>query len=212
MSRTSSLSATNLATYHHFSCDLYIHNVYHDGKAVGSGVRASSEEPSELSKAQFQRGVDWEQTLLSWLDESGLLLTVPSTPMDPSYFIENLIMDDRPYFFVAGLVFWPPSQELNARYRSNGKTPVNFGLAKPDLLEVTKTPTGFIWRVVDAKASSHVKVCLILLILRRKLINALDFTPRSDLLLHSMSRLPSSRQCLRTVENSRSLASTRRRI
>lgn len=155
-----SLSATNLATYHHFNCDLYIHNVYNEPKkTVSTSAVPAADEAAELSKAQFQRGMDWESTLFKWLDDSGLLLEVPAVPMEPSYFIENLLMDDRPYFFVSGLVFKPPTKELNAKYKEYGQAPVNFGLGKPDLLEITRTPTGVKWRIVDAKASAHVKVC-----------------------------------------------------
>lgn len=66
------LSATNLATSHHLGCDLYLHHAYH-GSDLAKG-RLSL--PSELSKAQFERGNDWESTLFTWLDEEGLLLTV----------------------------------------------------------------------------------------------------------------------------------------
>lgn len=150
----SRLSATNLATHHHLGgCDLYLHNVYY---------RRSSQahDPSELAKANFERGLDWEQScLLPFLDRENLLLTIPPVPVDSDVLLANLEADDRDHFFVAGLVFWPP-QELKQRFLDAGTDPVNFGLAKPDLLEVTRTPHGMTWKVIDAKASKAVKVCI----------------------------------------------------
>ncbi|KAJ7503041.1 hypothetical protein B0H11DRAFT_1906826 [Mycena galericulata] len=147
------LSATNLANHHHLNCDLYLHNIYHrlDGKP--SGVQ----DPSELAKANFVRGLDWEQScLLPFLDRENLLLTIPPSPVDGTVLSANLEADERDHFFVAGLAFWPPT-ELKQRFLDAGTVPVNFGLAKPDLLEITRTPQGITWKIVDAKASKAVK-------------------------------------------------------
>ncbi|KAJ7125176.1 hypothetical protein C8R44DRAFT_830984 [Mycena epipterygia] len=148
----SRLSATNLAAHHHVSCDLYLHNVYHRRDKA-----REAQDPSELAKANFERGLDWEQScLLPFLDRENLLLTVPPTPVDADILTANLEADDRDHFFVAGVAFWPPP-ELKQRFIDNGSDPVNFGLAKPDLLEITRTPHGITWKVVDAKASKAVK-------------------------------------------------------
>ncbi|KAK7036431.1 hypothetical protein VNI00_011628 [Paramarasmius palmivorus] len=154
-----SLSATNLASYHHYNCQLYLHNIYHGGSGSNNGSPKESTTPdiSELSKAQQKRGLDWEGTLLAYLDENDMLLTVPSIPMTGEDLMENLAFDDREHIFVAGLTFWPPEDALNALYLEAGQTPVKFGLAKPDLLEIIRTEEGASWRVVDAKASKAVK-------------------------------------------------------
>jgi hypothetical protein len=151
----SRLSATNLAAHHHLSCDLYLHNIYHRrGK--------NAQDPSELAKANFERGLDWEQAcLFPFLDRENLLLTVPPTPVDAGILSANIEADDRDHFFVAGVTFWPPP-EMRQRFFDAGTVPVNFGLAKPDLLEITRTPHGITWKVVDAKASKAVKVCFML--------------------------------------------------
>lgn len=47
------LSATNLASHNTRLCDLYLYNVYHKS---GTGRNADS----ELNKAHFERGLDWE--------------------------------------------------------------------------------------------------------------------------------------------------------
>ncbi|KAJ7209787.1 hypothetical protein GGX14DRAFT_364698 [Mycena pura] len=147
----SRLSATNLAAYHHFTCDLYLYNVYHY-----RGVARNADLP-ELSKANLERGLDWEQScLFPFLDRGDLLLTVPSTPIDGNALSANIEADDRDHFFVAGITFWPPP-ELKQRFLSAGSDPVDFGLAKPDLLEITRTATGIVWKVIDAKSSKAVK-------------------------------------------------------
>ncbi|KAF8146877.1 hypothetical protein K438DRAFT_1910626 [Mycena galopus ATCC 62051] len=125
-----SLSATNLAAYHHLCCDLYLRNVYYRDKT---------------------------QTTFSFLDEQDLLCTIPPAPVDGNVLTANIEADERDHFFVAGVAFWPPP-ELTQRFLDAGTAPVKFGLAKPDLLEITRTPSGVTtWKVVDAKASKAVK-------------------------------------------------------
>ncbi|KAF7351035.1 AAA-12 domain-containing protein [Mycena sanguinolenta] len=150
-----SLSATNLAVYHHLNCDLYIRNVYHRGKAHDSSDRG---DRSELVAANFERGLEWERRLLAFLNEEDLLLTIPPTPVDGNALQANIDADERCHFFVSGVAFWPPP-ELRRRFLDAGTDPVNFGLAKPDLLEIIRTPgSGVItWRIIDAKASKKVK-------------------------------------------------------
>ncbi|KAJ7496852.1 hypothetical protein FB451DRAFT_1209000 [Mycena latifolia] len=147
------LSATNLAVHHHLSCDLYLHNIYHRrGKPNND-----AQDASELAKANYERGLDWEQScLLPFLDTNNLLLTVPPAPVDADILSANIEADDRDHFFIAGVAFWPPP-ELKQRFLDAGADPVNFGLAKPDLLEITRTTQGITWKVVDAKASKAVK-------------------------------------------------------
>ena len=114
MSSRKSLTATNLANYHHFNCDLFIHNIYH--KKDPSGSKSRRARPSEFSRAQFKRGNEWESRLLSWLDENQQLLTISSAPLKADDFLESLQLDsdlfDRDHIFVAGLHFWPPNDEL----------------------------------------------------------------------------------------------------
>jgi hypothetical protein len=150
------LSATNLAAHHHLSCDLYLHNVYHRPQASHN---LNAQDPSELAKANFERGLEWERLLFSFLDRENLLLTIPPTPIDSDVLSANIEADDRDHFFVAGVAFWPPPA-LRQRFLDAGTDPVNFGLAKPDLLEISRTPLGITWKVVDAKASKAVKVCM----------------------------------------------------
>lgn len=167
MSPKRSLTATNLAVYQQLDCDLYIHNVYNG--SGGSAAHTGTASPSELSKAHFKRGLDWEACLYSWLDRSRLLLKVPAIPLDPYSLLENILADDRKHFFITGLSFWPPQTELAARFSSFGNEPLTFGLAKPDLLEIRQTDKGIYWRVIDAKASKHVKVNALKPICRTKL-------------------------------------------
>lgn len=149
------LSATNLAAGHHLGCDLYLHHTYHGSETKGEEQHL----PSELSKAQFARGNIWELALFKWLDDESLLLTVLSRPLEADEIREIIQFDERDHFFIAGLSFWPPKEALAAEFVKAGTQPVHFGLAKPDLIEITRDQDGFItWKVVDAKASQMVKV------------------------------------------------------
>lgn len=72
---------------------------------------------------------------------------------------EVIEIDERDHFFVTGLVLKPPDAAFKAFFRANGHNPVQFSIAKPDLLEVRKEKDGTIrWQVIDAKSSSNVKV------------------------------------------------------
>jgi hypothetical protein len=154
---THRLSATNLAAHYHHKCDLLLHNIYH-----GSSSLSTADLPfdSELTKAQFERGNDWEAKLLSWLDAKYLLLTVPSHPITADVLREHIDADDRSHFYIAGLSFWPPRDALASEFSRAGTTPVEFGLFKPDLLEITRFDGYVGWKVIDAKASKGVKVTI----------------------------------------------------
>ncbi|KAK1230547.1 hypothetical protein PQX77_006347 [Marasmius sp. AFHP31] len=155
--KSQSLSATNLATYHHFNCDLYLHNIYHKPNEAGVTGKGQA-RTDELSKARFRRGISWEQHLIDWLDEENLLLKVDTVPKTAEDLKNHMDWDDRERFFIAGFTFWPPQQQLDSLYEKSRQSPVRFGLAKPDLLEITRVENGVkVWRVVDAKASSSVK-------------------------------------------------------
>lgn len=192
-----SLSATNLSVYQHLNCNLYIHNVY-NGSSQGTPDTTSS--PSELTKAQCQRGLDWETSLYSWLGRSHLLLKVPSIPLEASSLLENIQADDRNHFFITGLSFWPPQARLAEMFAHTQTEPFNFGLAKPDLLEIKRTNDGVItWRVLDAKASKHVKVWPYFFVQRTAFSSEnvfLDFTPYPNLLLHVVLKLFARRSLL----------------
>lgn len=149
-----SISATDIAVYHHLNCDLYLWNTYNEPLAL-----KDSQEISELCQAQWHRGEEWESTLFTWLDKSNLLLRVPPMPMEVDVLLENILADDREHFFIAGLCFWPPRNRLAERFEAVGTRPVNFGLAKPDLVEVMRRENKIVWKVIDAKASKAVKVC-----------------------------------------------------
>jgi hypothetical protein len=157
------LSATNLASHQHLGCDLFLYNVYHGLENHNAYNSKDNPKISELSKAQFERGNDWEAMLFHWLDMEGLLLTVASGPLDGWDIREIIELDERSHFFIAGLRFWPPNVALKAAFKEAGSNPVEFGLAKPDLLEVSREEDGsWAWRVIDAKSSKavHVRITL----------------------------------------------------
>ncbi|KAF6763028.1 hypothetical protein DFP72DRAFT_986801 [Ephemerocybe angulata] len=155
--RNSSLSATNLAVYHHLNCDLYLHNVYHKHTQPTTPDNVAQPEAQLLVDSQYQRGINWEATLYSWLDESNLLLKVPPMPLEAAVLYENILADDRSHFFIAGVTFDPPRASLRDRFEQAGTVPINFGVGKPDLIEITRDHQGITWKVIDAKASKSIK-------------------------------------------------------
>lgn len=151
------LTATALAAYHHFQCDLFLHSTYHSPFRRGSLAFSHPELP-ELTKATLNRGNDWEASLFTWLDSNGLLLRVFGGFLDGSGIQEVIEVDERSHFFVAGLSFLPPVEAFKQRFNQHGREPVQFGVAKPDLLEIKKEGNTILWRVIDAKSSGYVKV------------------------------------------------------
>lgn len=176
-----SLSATNVATYHHLNCDLFLWNTYHE---PSTNSNEPPQDASELSNAQLHRGQEWEAALFEWLDKSNLLLRVPPMPMEADILMENILADDRHHFFIAGLQFWPPEVKLAKRFEALGLQPVKFGLAKPDLVEIVRKGECVTWKVVDAKASKSVKVCEESWYPCTELIFPIDIAPCTTLLLH----------------------------
>jgi hypothetical protein len=179
------LSATNLASAHHLGCDLYLHHTYHGSDTP----HTRQNQPSELSKAQFARGNDWESTLFNWLDDEGVLLTIRSSPLEADEIFEILQFDERDHFFIAGLSFRPP-KNFAAEFLKAGAQPVAFGIAKPDLVEITRGEDGTItWKVIDAKASEAMKVFYLetFCVLDTDVVtNTLDQSYRTDLLLYDL--------------------------
>ncbi|KAJ3748603.1 hypothetical protein DFH05DRAFT_580966 [Lentinula detonsa] len=157
MNGKGSFSATDLARYHHYNCELFIYNTYNGVENPRAHIDQAHDSPTMLDAAQFKRGNDWEAHLLTWLDEENLLLTVPSHPLKGEDFVENVLADERDHFFVSGISIMPPQEHFDEMYRKAGLEPVKFGLAKPDLIEVVRSQDGVMWKVIDAKASRAVK-------------------------------------------------------
>jgi hypothetical protein len=119
-----------------------------------------------------------------------MLLTVKSHPFDGDDLRELIELDDRDHFFITGVSFWPQKEKLDEEFARAGTSPVEFGLFKPDLLEITRDEEGFVtWKVIDAKASKDIKVnCLETgprdLIFKR---SPLDSSSRPSLFLYPLS-------------------------
>jgi hypothetical protein len=155
--RHNSLSATNLAAYHHLNCDLYLHHVYHKHTQPTTPEGFDRSGDQLLVESQYQRGLNWEATLYSWLDQSDLLLKVPGLPLQADVLLENILADEREHFFIAGITYTPPQHRLQELFFRAGTEPVEFGTGKPDLVEIRRDGHGITWKVIDAKASKAVK-------------------------------------------------------
>ncbi|TEB37698.1 hypothetical protein FA13DRAFT_1621598 [Coprinellus micaceus] len=155
--RHNSLSATNLAAYHHLNCDLYLHHVYHKHTQPTTPEGFDRSGDQLLVESQYQRGLNWEATLYSWLDQSDLLLKVPGLPLQADVLLENILADEREHFFIAGITYSPPQHRLQELFFRAGTEPVEFGTGKPDLVEIRRDGHGITWKVIDAKASKAVK-------------------------------------------------------
>lgn len=162
-----SLSATNLAIHHHLQCDLYLYNTYNGSQHLddhndAAGAQFGSDVTSTITAAHLSRGNDWETKLLSWLDKKCLLVRVASSALegDDLQALVDCTLDEREHFFISGLALKPPSKALQRNFQEHGNAhqSVQFGVAKPDLLEI-KFEDGIVkWQVIDAKASDSVKV------------------------------------------------------
>jgi hypothetical protein len=158
----SRLTATNLAVYHHNHCELYLWNTYRGKPALFR--KDVADEPAPLTKAHFERGNEWERSLISWLDREGLLLALGAPLLTGEDLTSLVQLEERNRFFVYGLKFQSPNFDEDFERYGNGSRRVNFGVAKPDLVEFTRTEDGhFLWQVVDAKASKRAKVFISLL-------------------------------------------------
>lgn len=154
-SKGKGLSATNLAAYHHYSCDLFLHNTYHGRGKLG----ARKLEISEMTKAVLQKGKVWESSLLTWLSTENLLHRMDKNEVNGKEIQEIIASDKREHFFISGLSFAPPAEAFEEEFLWQAARPVHFGLSKPDLVEIQRMDNGTVkWQVIDAKASRDVKV------------------------------------------------------
>lgn len=151
-----------MAMHHHLQCDLFLYNSYHgiqDRSQEGNNSRFST---PKLLKATFSRGEQWECRLLSWLDRKDLLLRVTGSVLEGQDIQEIIELEEREHFFISGLAFRPPNADFESSFQVNGQLPIRFSTVKPDLVEIRREESGFVrWQVIDAKSSSNVKVCQI---------------------------------------------------
>ena len=144
----SSLSATQLAGYHHTACDLQLWKQYHADSSPSSGP-----EPTSIAKSLFERGRSWEERLLLSLEERGLLVRLDERQVIDGATAMRTEGASRPRVYLSVVAFRPPA--FAERYRAAGREPIRFGVAKPDLIEVTRDGASLIWHVTDAKVCSH---------------------------------------------------------
>ena len=127
---SSRITATNLSVHAHLQCDLYLHQSYHHGSAntEAAHVIERSESPAAISLAAFTSGNAWESTLLTHLDQLGLLLTNSGPPLSGLEIASIIELDNRPHVFVAGITFWPPPDRLAEEYAKHGVKPEHVSL------------------------------------------------------------------------------------
>lgn len=174
---TATLSATQLAGYFHTACDLQLHRSYHEPR-VGSSTRP---QPTSIAQSHFERGRSWEERLLASLEERGLLVRLDARAVIDGAQLATIMRAEgasRPRVYLSGVAFKPPTFE--ERYRAVEREPVRLGVAKPDLIELTRDGDRLVWHIIDAKSSARVKVLI---------------PPRRDAdgrRPHTMSRRPST--------------------
>jgi hypothetical protein len=155
----SHLSPTNIATYYHNKCQLYLHNSYH--RTLDGGAK-KQREPSPLVAAQFQRGFDWEDSLFHRLSSLDQLVRVDSSVPKTAIEIRDIILEaaasaNSPKYIV-NLAFQSPSFTQELLQYGSSPSGVTFGVAKPDILKITRRDDHeVIWEVIDAKSSSALK-------------------------------------------------------
>ena len=148
------LSPTQLASYFHKHCDLFLNLSFQ------RTISAATHQPvSTLVEGHFQRGNAWESRLFDTLEARGQLIRLPAG-LVPAASIESVLLRALPEeqfeVFIAGLEFEAPTFE--AEYAAHGQKPVKFGITKPDLIWLRREGDSIFWEVIDAKASKTVQV------------------------------------------------------
>jgi len=158
-----SLSPANVGTYYHHQCQLYVHNAFHRPRHVED----TSNTPSPLAAARFQRELDWKARLFRHLEIEDQLICLDTTSEPKSavqirdLFLETgreLDVDVTRY--ITNLAFQSPSfeRELAQQGSGTGLNTVAFGLANPDLIKITRlNEEKIVWEVIDVKSSSSLK-------------------------------------------------------
>ncbi|PVG00252.1 P-loop containing nucleoside triphosphate hydrolase protein [Serendipita vermifera] len=209
------LSPTNIATYYHNQCQLYLHNAFHRSshepvtkpnrrkssaaskaaKADSSKNSASNNEEihaSSIANAQFQRGLNWESRLFLSLDASEQLIRLDTSTLKSAKEIRDIIIQTAASLETMTVTVkkgkksgkppekrtvWKPKYIANLEFRSptfndelqkygSAKGSVVFGVAKPDLVKITKvqetkldgsSEVKIVWEIIDAKVSNELK-------------------------------------------------------
>lgn len=155
------LSPTNVATYYHNQCHLYLHNAFHRPHDIA----ATSRDASPLAAAQFHRGLEWEARLFRLLEVSNQLVRLdPASEPKTAVQIRDLILgigstlSEGNARYVVNLVFQSPSFKQELTSAKSNPTLVAFGLAKPDIVKIMRVDKNQIsWEIIDAKSSSALK-------------------------------------------------------
>jgi hypothetical protein len=105
------LSPTNIATYYHNQCQLYLHNAFHRSthdpvtkvnrrkSSTSKSTRLSLDKRSNEEKhssaiadAQFQRGLNWESRLFTNLEDSEQLIRLDTSTLKSAKEIRDIIL------------------------------------------------------------------------------------------------------------------------
>lgn len=186
------LSPTNIATYHHNNCQLYLHNTYH--RTLDGGEKKQI-EPSSMTAAQFQRGLDWEDSLFRTLSSLDKLVRVDPSVPKTAIEIRDIILEAgasaNSTKYIINLTFQSPSFTQELLQYGSSPSGVAFGVAKPDILKITRHDDHeIIWEIIDAKSSSALKsshnaqigfyhLCL------EQLLDSVPYGPNSPILIPS---------------------------
>ncbi|CAG8707336.1 5427_t:CDS:2, partial [Acaulospora colombiana] len=167
-----------------------------DSSSKASSNKSPNEEKhaASIANAQFQRGLDWESRLFRNLEDSEQLIRLDTSKLKSAQEIRDIILQTAASLeskivsikkrgkrkskqprekrtvwkpkYIANLEFRSPSFDIELSKHGSGKGSVVFGVAKPDLLKITKVqetkPDGsseekIVWEIIDAKVSSELK-------------------------------------------------------
>ncbi|CCA67835.1 hypothetical protein PIIN_01659 [Serendipita indica DSM 11827] len=165
---SSHLSPTNVATFYHNQCDLYLHKSYH--RPPSSSPRAQAVSP--LAAAHYKRGLQWEAYLFRELQRRKQFIPLRKTHLYKPKEIRDALLDaaaqlrprtsdeeEEDVRYIAYLSFQSP--DFAREFAQHGSPPrsVAFGVAKPDLVKVSlgDQKDTIVWEIIDAKSSTAVK-------------------------------------------------------
>ncbi|KAJ3122974.1 hypothetical protein HK098_002310 [Nowakowskiella sp. JEL0407] len=149
------LTATNLASFQHNHCELYLNRQFHSARLFNG----SNFDKGELTAARFRHGNNFENSVRDWLANEGTLLDVYYSHRTPSRFEDYfaLIFSDlRPRMFLINTKFQSPT------FTSSAHDSTIFGQFKPDFIEINVSQKAedeiqFTWKIIDTKISKEAK-------------------------------------------------------
>jgi hypothetical protein len=145
--RNKRLTATDVASYYRLHCHLALWKVFHHR-------HLQNPDQNVLTQAAILRGKKWERDIHAKLSDENLILSLKE---DDSFELK-LVEDARSHFYVTDACFNMSGDLFQNEFRIRNRSPLKFGVLKPDFIEVKKKENLIELHIIEAKASKTVQV------------------------------------------------------